>query len=329
MAGAETATKRNSIQARAAEPALLQTMNVISNESSSRTVSLINGTVRVLYWESILADTVSASVIFTDAGNTMSSNKQTKRGTKKSKNKVSAVEGLPITGGETVYLKFTDNNGNTLSFNDENGILIINDRPTIPTKSQTSSKTYELILSSQEFIDNEKERVKYCSAEQPSDQVKTIFEKVLKTKKKIDIEDTKEPLQYTGNNRKPFYVINDLSKKSVSAKSQELGVSAGYFFWETSKGYHFKSIDTLLSGEKKKKIIYNESADNKTPKGYDIKALTLDMSSRVNVQKKYQRGAYSNRSIKIDPFTTEYKVSIRNAFDPKVQEKLKLYLKKF
>ena len=323
MAGAVTAAKRKATQARAAEPALLQRLDVISNENESSSVSLLGGTVRVLYWESILADTVSASVIFTDAGNTMTTQKKG-QGHGKRKKKVSAVEGLPITGGETVYLKFTDNNGNTLSFNDENGILIINDRPTIPTKSQTSSKTYELILSSQEFIDNEKERVKYCSAEQPSDQVKTIFEKVLKTKKKIDIEDTKQPLQYIGNNRKPFYVINDLSKKSVSAKSQELGVSAGYFFWETSKGYHFKSIDTLLSGEKKKKIIYNESADNKTPKGYDIKALTLDMSSRVNVQKKYQRGAYSNRSIKIDPFTTEYKVSIRNAFDPKVQEKLKL-----
>ncbi len=192
--------KRN--LSRAAEPALLEKITVLAKKGKN-TVSLLGGTVRVLYWESILADTVSASVIFTDAGNTMTTQKKG-QGHGKRKRKVSAVEGLPITGGETVYLKFTDNNGNTLSFNDENGILIINDRPTIPTKSQTSSKTYELILSSQEFIDNEKERVKYCSAEQPSDQVKTIFEKVLKTKKKIDIEDTKQPLQYIGNNRKPF-----------------------------------------------------------------------------------------------------------------------------
>ena len=81
--------KRN---VRAAEPALLQRLDVISNENESSTVSLLGGTVRVLYWESILADTVSASVIFTDAGNTMTSNKQTKRGTRKRKRKVSAVE---------------------------------------------------------------------------------------------------------------------------------------------------------------------------------------------------------------------------------------------
>ena len=325
MAGAVTASKRKATQARAAAPSLLQRVDVISTENKSSSVSLVNGTVRLLYWESILADTVSASIVFTDAGNTMTANKKTKRGTRKSKKKVSAVEGLPILGGETVNLKFTDNQGNTLDFNDKNGSLILNDRPTIPTDSQTSSKSYELILASPEFVgNNEKERVRYCSAETLSEQVKNIFEKVLKTKKKLDIEDTKNSMNYIGKNRKPFYVINDLSKKSVSAGSQELGFSAGYLFWETSEGYHFKSIDTILTGEQKKKIIYNESADNKIPKGYDIKALTLETSNRVNVQKKYQMGAYCTRSIAINPYDTEYKPSIKNAFDPKVQEKLNL-----
>ena len=306
-------------------PSLLQRVDVLSSKKGSKdSVSLVNGTVRLLYWESILADTVSASLIFTDAGNTMSTQK-TGQGHGKRKKKVSAVEGLPILGGETVNLKFTDNQGNTLDFNDKNGALLLNDRPTIPTDSQTSSKSYELILGSPEFVvENEKERVRYCSAETLSEQVKNILEKVLKTKKKIDVEDTKNSMNYIGKNRKPFYVINDLSKKSVSAGSQELGFSAGYLFWETSEGYHFKSIDTILTGEQKKKIIYNESADNKIPKGYDIKALTLETSNRVNVQKKYQMGAYCTRSIEINPYDTNFKSTITNAFDPKVQEKLNL-----
>ena len=324
MAGQGNKNLKRNIRPEA--PSLLQRVDVLSSKKGSKdSVSLVNGTVRLLYWESILADTVSASVVFTDAGNTMKSTKQTKRGTRPTKKKVSAVEGLPILGGETVNLKFTDNKGNTLDFNDKNGSLILNDRPTIPTDSQTSSKSYELILGSPEFVaNNEKERVRYCSAETLSEQVKNILEKVLKTKKKLDIEDTKNSMNYIGKNRKPFYVINDLSKKSVSAGSQELGFSAGYLFWETSEGYHFKSIDTILTGEQKKKIIYNESADNKIPKGYDIKALTLETSNRVNVQKKYQMGAYCTRSIEINPYDTEYTPSIKNAFDPKVQEKLNL-----
>ena len=48
--------KRN---VRPAEPSLLEKVTVISNENKSTNVSLLGGTVRVLYWEIILGDTVS------------------------------------------------------------------------------------------------------------------------------------------------------------------------------------------------------------------------------------------------------------------------------
>ena len=109
MAGQGNKNLKRNIRPEA--PSLLQRVDVLSSKKGSKdSVSLVNGTVRLLYWESILADTVSASIVFTDAGNNMTANKKTK-GTRKSKKKVSAVEGLPILGGETVYLKFTDNQG--------------------------------------------------------------------------------------------------------------------------------------------------------------------------------------------------------------------------
>ena len=327
MAGAVTAAKRKAIQARASEPALLEKVTVISNVKKSTSVSVLQGTVRVLYWESILGDTVKASVIFTDAGNTMSTQK-TGQGHGKRKKKVSAVEGLPITGGEQVDLKFTDNKGNTVNFGKGDNNLYINTITPIPAASETTSKSYEIILTSKEFIDNEKARVRYCLSGTISDEVEKILKDVLKSEKtkEANIEQTKDPLQYVGNNKKPFYVINNLSTKAVSAKDQELGVSAGYLFYETADGYHFKSIDALLSGEKKKSIIYNETPDSEKgiPKGYDIKALTLDTDNRVNVQQKLSMGAYSTRSIIIDPFTTDYSVKTINAFDDGWGEKLKL-----
>ena len=317
-------------QVRSSAPALLQQIDVVSNENKNSTVSLITGTVRVLYYESILQDTVRASVVFSDAGNTMTRTVKTGKGqgnksrSRTDKKKVSAVEGLPIVGEEQVSLKFTDNNDNTIKFGNDNS-LYINSITPIPTDSQTTGKAYELDLVSKGFIDNEKERVRYCSADQISEQVKKIFNEVLKTEKDLDIEDTKNPIQYIGKNRKPFYVLNDLSKKAVSSGSQELGFSAGYFFYETSEGYKFKSIDTLLSGVKKKSIIYNETPDTTgMPPEYDIKALTLDTDNRVNVQKKLAQGAYNIRSIAINPFNTNYEVKTIDAFDPKVQEKLKL-----
>ena len=325
-------TKRREKQAevRQSGPSLLQQIDVVSNENSSSTVSLISGTVRVLYYESILQDTVRASVVFSDAGNTMTRTVKTGKGqgnksrSRKDKKKISAVEGLPIVGEEQVSLKFTDNNDNTIKFGNDNS-LYVNSITPIPTDSQTTGKAYELDLVSKGFIDNEKERVRYCSADQISEQVKKIFEEVLKTENKLDIEDTKNPIQYIGKNRKPFYVLNDLSKKAVSSGSQELGFSAGYFFFETSEGYKFKSIDTLLSQEKKISIIYNETPDTSgkgIPPEYDTKALTLDTDNRVNVQKKLAQGAYNIRSIAINPFNTNYETKIIDAFEN--EEKLKL-----
>ena len=302
------------VTSKASEPALLQKVTVLAKKSK-RTVSLLGGTVRVLYWESILGDTVSASVVFTDAGNTMTT-KKTGQGSGIRKKKVSAVEGLPITGGEQVDLKFTDNNGNSVNFGKGGNNLFINNRKDIVTKSQTSGKTYELILTSQEFIDNANSQVGYCSADILSDQVKNVLKDVLKSEKVKDenFEETKNSINYIGNNKKAFYTINNLATKSVSAKDQELGVSAGYFFWETADGYYFKSIDTLLSGKQKKSIIYNESADNKIPKGYDIKALTLETDSLIDVEQKKSLGATKTKSVKIDPFTTQYEVTTLDAF---------------
>ena len=146
MAGSETAAKRKKTQAMAATPALLQRLDVFSNQTKD-TVSLLGGTVRVLYWESILADSIRASVTFTDAGNTLKSTKQTKRGKRPSKKKVSAVEGLPIEGSEKVNLKFTDNNGNTLDFSEQkNNSLYVNKLTPLPTGSETTDKSYMMDL---------------------------------------------------------------------------------------------------------------------------------------------------------------------------------------
>ena len=309
------AVKSNKKTVRPSAPALLQKVTVLSKKDKN-TVSLLQGTVRVLYWESILSDTVSASVVFSDAGNTMNKTTAPGQGNKGRKKKVSAVEGLPITGGEQVDLKFTDNNGNTVNFGKDGNNLFINNRKDIVTKSQTSGKTYELILTSQEFIDNANSQVGYCSADILSDQVKNVLKDVLKSEKVKDenFEETKNSIQYIGNNKKAFWTINNLATKCVSAKDQELSVSAGYFFWETADGYYFKSIDTLLSGKQKKSIIYNESADNKIPKGYDIKALTLETDSLIDVEQKKSLGATKTKSVKIDPFTTQYEVTTLDAF---------------
>ena len=325
MAGSETAAKRKKTQAMAATPALLQRLDVFSNQTKD-TVSLLGGTVRVLYWESILADSIRASVTFTDAGNTLKSTKQTKRGKRPSKKKVSAVEGLPIEGSEKVNLKFTDNNGNTLDFSEQkNNSLYVNKLTPLPTGSETTDKSYMMDLSSLEFITNEKggQQVRKVFSGQISDHVKTILEDVVKTEKDLDIEKTNSTLDFCGNNTKPFYTLNDLSTKAVSANSSKGGETAGYFFWETSNSYHFKSIDTLMGQGHKLSVLYNEST-GKPPEPYDVKALKMETNNKVNVQKKFMMGAYSNRFISINPFSGEFINTLNEAEKYAEGEEVKL-----
>ena len=311
MAGAATAARRRATfasqkkardVARDATPALLQRVDVFSNKTTD-SVSLLGGTVRVLYFESILSDSVRATVTFTDAGNTMSKTNRRGRRTKTAK-KVSAVEGLPITGSEEVYLKFTDNHGNTLDFSKQkNNSLFVNQLFPLATGSETTDKSYIIDLAPLEWITNEKggQQVRKVFSGQISDHVETILKDVLKTEKKLDIEETKSTLDFCGNNTKPYYTLNDLSTKSVSVNVSKEGETAGYFFWETADSYHFKSIDTLMSQEPKTKIIYNESSES-IPEPYKVKALSMEIHNKVNVQQKFSMGAYSSRTEMIDPF---------------------------
>jgi len=313
--------------ARNATPSLLEKIDINSAQKGSKdSVSILGGTVRVLYWESILSDSVRASVTFTDAGNTLSTSKMTRRGRRPTAKKVSAVEGLPIEGSEEVYLKFADNNGVTLDFGKKNNnSLYVNERKDLPTGSETTDKSYMLDLAPLEWITNEKGgyNVRKVFSGQISDSAKKILKDVLKTKKDLDIERTNSTLDFCGNNTKPYFTLNDLATKAVRSGTKKNGETAGYFFWETSDSYHFKSIDTLMAQDYKIKILYNESSEG-IPEGYQARALSMETANKVNVQQKLERGAYSNAYKSIDPFSGEYTNKLYDAFKIAAGDEVKL-----
>ena len=63
-------------------PASITKADVTSNVDTEKSVSLVNGILRLTYHESILQDTVKAYVVFSDVGNAIEGQ--------------SAVEGLPL-----------------------------------------------------------------------------------------------------------------------------------------------------------------------------------------------------------------------------------------
>ena len=73
-------------------PASVEELSVVSNKDSNNTVDLTGGLIRLLYYESLLSNTVRITYTYTDSGDTTNNQK---RGTN-CKNTTTAVEGLPI-----------------------------------------------------------------------------------------------------------------------------------------------------------------------------------------------------------------------------------------
>jgi len=278
-----------------ARPASVTAADITSN-SSSDSVSLVNGLVRLQYFESILQDSIKATVIYSDAGDSI--------------NGQSVIEGLPLVGTEDVTLAFTDNNDVKLKVN-------LNVNEITPFYEDANKTMTSLNLVSEEFIRNEgsSSRLVHRYDGKISDHIESILksgERSLKTKKKCDIESTSNDYNFLGNGRKPYYILNWLSKNSVPEGGED--DSAGFLFFETSEGYHYKSIDKLFAQEKKKSFIYTNTPDKeKIPKGYDGKILEQRSDNSINAQAKFSIGAYNTKLVLFDPFNCKYEVIEKTA----------------
>ncbi len=281
---------------RQAVPSTVTKLKVLSNKQTDKFVDLTNGLVRLMYYESVLQDTVRSEVVFADTGNSVDNK--------------SVLEGLPLVGTEDVELEFKDNNDTTLKIN-------LNVNKVTQVNEESTASMIKLDLVSEEFLRNESgsSRLNVRFDGKISDHVRRILTDFLKTEKELDIEETNNNYNFIGNNRKPYYVMNWLSKASIPTVAGEKGKTGGFFFFETSKGFNFKSIDGLFKQKQKKSLIYNLTTD--LPAGYDTKVLDFQGDNPIPAQEKFKMGAYGTRLVVFDPFNCFYEVIEQTANDTK------------
>ena len=126
----------------------IEVIDIFSNKDESKNVSIVNGTLTFLYYESILQDSVRAVVSYSDTGNSIGEGNNPK-------NYKTITEGLPLVGQERVNVKIQDNNQNELKM-----VLYVN--KVNPLSEDTRKQIVQLELASREFIMNEKVRVNTC-----------------------------------------------------------------------------------------------------------------------------------------------------------------------
>ena len=287
------------------QPATISKADVVSNSDPEKTASLVNGIIRLTYYESILQDGIKASIVFSDAGNSI--------------DEKSVIEGLPLVGTEDFRLEMMDNNDEKLKVS-----MVVNSMT--PLYEDGSKNVINLNLVSEEFLRNEmgESRLRSRFNGNITDNIEKIFKDRLKSTKQLHVERTSNDYNFLGNGRKPYYMLNLLCKQSIPEGGED--GSAGFLFFETADGYHFKSIDKMFDKQQKKSYVFNNSTDAKegVPAGYDGKILRHQADSSINVQSKMNMGAYKTKLVLFDPFDCTYVVEEKTANEAVDKKKVKL-----
>ena len=296
-------------------PCDIEKIVVTSNKKEggkSNNVDLSGGFILLQYYESLLSNTIGVTYTYSDSGNSVNNNKEGSN----CDNTGTVIDALPLEGGEIVELSFTDNRNNNLELK-----LKVN-TPT-PFDDKTTKSAAQIQLLSEEVFENEAtpNRVKVCLEGKISQHINTILEDNLKSATVASVEETGgKNYNFIGGTRKPFYCINHLATKAAP-QGNKPGNTAGFLFWQTSEGYHFKSLDSILGQPQKKSVIYNETpANNDEPAaGYDLKALDYSRDSAINVKDKLLMGAYTTELKSFDLYDPKWEETTFSAFDPDLQ----------
>ena len=189
--------------------------------------------------------------------------------------------------------------------------------PLIVYKINTSISASEganlisLNFTTQESFRNQTSRISQSYKGQPSDIVEKIIrdKNYLNSKRQLYSETTSNNIKVVYPNCKPFAAIERLAEQSNSASANS---SPSYLFFETTKGYHFRTIDGLCSSDTK--FTYRENIPNQLNKQGVIDPMkNLETLSKYNIVstrdtvKNMNSGLYSSKLIQHDLYNKTVK----------------------
>ena len=273
----------------------------IKSNDGSKTIDIRGAVVAFSYFENVFSPMLTAQVIVATTGNVIAD---------EDGDMTSIYNGLPLRGGEKVSIKIPANSGNNvdLEFTEQKGNeLYVGSITNISIKAE--KELFTLNLVSREAITNETQRVgkKFPVTEPISNSVQEIIKEYLLSEKKVDVDETQNPYGFIGNLKKPFTIITWLAAKSVPGNVGGESATAGYFFFETKEGYHFRSIDSLIA-QPAYEIEYTYSpsvVDNQDPDA-DFKILSYETTYNQNLIQNLERGAYCSYRMYYNPYSMKF-----------------------
>lgn len=269
----------------ASETTLIEKFEIISTEGKA--VEISGGISAFFYYEDIFSPCVTAKAVLMDTGKTIIDGKYT-----------NLFSGLPLRTSETCEVEIV--NQLEQRFVLAQGNMFVN--KISANKREQNRQIGALHFISGEAFNNEFTRVEqYLRPVQTHLNVGKIVEEVLGSEKPFLADNSKTQIGWQGNSRKPFTCIMQLATRSVA----ENGSSPGFCFFETSRGFQFRSVESMCA---------QEAANAGSPYVYDstprsgngnvttdvAKILEYTVGQNNDVIEKLQMGAYNSVSYVFD-----------------------------
>lgn len=218
----------------------LKSVMFIKNNIESEIKDLVN---EINIYSSVNSVAISADMVISDPKN--------------------LIQSLPIQGGEEIVI--------TIGTNNDKFVLYFVLYKIDSKVTQEKSSAYIVRLCTTDSIKNESSRHSVRIKNKFSENVVTeLLKDKLKTNKPIDVDKSVYPLNFIIPNYRTFDTCLWLARKSVPRQNVE---SCGFLFFETLKGYKFKSIDNLFSRRSENEqtpFTYTPSKTNAVDKNYRI-----------------------------------------------------------
>ena len=278
---------------------------IVESADGGRTVDIRQGVVGFVYYENILAPSITATVVVVNTGGTIRGENGKMQG---------IYNGLPLRGGERVIIKIAGNSKSNDGLDFSKNVTQYFYVASIQNVDVSAEKElFTLHLVSRESITNQTIRVgrKFPTSQTISDSVSDIIKDYLKSNKFGTIDQTQNKYGFIGNLKKPFSVITWLASKSVAYNGPGKDSTAGFLFYETQEGFNFRSIDNLINQDPFiEDYTYSPGVVKFDDPSKDFKIIKYSIDRNQDLMGKLQRGAYSSERYYINPVS--FKPDIRH-----------------
>jgi len=217
----------------------LQYVHISNHKGQGRTQSLRGENITQMVielniFESIYNSSITGAIVIADTTN--------------------LIGNLPIQGTERLFFKLNNklvnnSSSNMLDFTEKSGHPLHIYKVTDREQLNDSTQQYTLHFASREFVRNQRLKVSESFNGRMDEAVYSIFKRpeYLDSKKKLYFQKTQNSDKIVVPNINPFDAIKMLAKRALPESFRDKGV--GYLFFETPRGFHFRSWESLCIGK--------------------------------------------------------------------------------